>query len=910
VTEQRETQRHVAQFAVVRYGLAILCVAAAATLALWLRPVVLAAAQLFLVAILVTGWVSGLGPALLATLLATVALDYYFTPPFGSLRLGVAELPRLAIFVMVAAFIATMSAARRKAERSLKTVRDGLETRVRERTDELQQTNERLTGAVAAAVAAQQRFQDLVNTVEGIVWEADATTLQFFFVSNRAERILGYPVARWLSEPTFWKDHLHSNDRAWVIPSCENRDHDVEYRMIAADGTVVWLRDLASVVIDEDGRRRLRGVMVDITVRRRGDAALREQAGLLDLTHDTIFVRDMNDVITYWNRAAEQFYGWTAAKAIGTVSHDLMQTVFPAPFEHIRAELLRAGRWDGELRHTRADGSRAVVASRWSLQHDDHGQPCAILEINNDITTRKQAEARLLESEQRYRDIFESTGVSIWEEDFSHAKAAIDALGFPGGRGVREYFAGHPEFVRQAARMIRVIDVNHATLKLFAAGTKNELLGSLNKIIVPETREAIVSVLVGVAEGQTSVEAETVVQTLTGDRLTVLFTLAFPPPPSRMDRVLMTVMNITERKRAEYLAGHVFETAPDAIYIVGKDYRYQRVNPAFERRWRLPAQTIVGMTVDELAGTQTFEETYKPHFDRCFAGEDVRFVGWFPTPAGKQYLAATYSPLRPDSSRVEAALAITRDITDYARAAEALQQTQAELAHVTRVTTLGELTASIAHEINQPLSAIVADASASFNWLAMTSPDLDKVREALGAIVKDGHRAADVIQRIRQLATKRDPQRARLHINDVIRDVVPLIGTELRRHDVSLQLDLAPELPPVVADRVQLQQVLINFVMNGIEAMTPIDTWPRALVIRSRHQDGQSLTVAVQDTGVGIDPDKADQIFNAFFTTKPGGMGMGLAISRSIIEGHGGRIWATSNADHGATFQFALPAGH
>src|SRR2546427_1023108 len=307
--------------------------------------------------------------------------------------------------------------------------------------------------------------------------------------------------------------------------------------------------------------------------------------------------------------------------------------------------------------------------------------------------------------------------------------------------------------------------------------------------------------MIAIAEGRTSVEGESVLHTLKGQRVTVLFTITFPRPPAAFDRVLVTIMDITERKRAEYLTGHMFEASPDAVYIVGRDYRYQRVNAAFERRWRMPAERIVGMRVDELSGVEPFDETYKPNLDRCFAGDDVSFVGWFPTPAGRQYLAATYSPLRPDSERVEAALAITRDLTEHARASEALQQAQAELAHVTRVTTLGELAASIAHEVNQPLAAIVADANASLNRLTTATPDLDSVREALHAIVKDGHRAADVIQRIRQLATRTGPQKARLDVNDVIRDVVPLIGTEVRSHVVSLRLDLASALPPVLADR-------------------------------------------------------------------------------------------------------------
>jgi C4-dicarboxylate-specific signal transduction histidine kinase len=190
--------------------------------------------------------------------------------------------------------------------------------------------------------------------------------------------------------------------------------------------------------------------------------------------------------------------------------------------------------------------------------------------------------------------------------------------------------------------------------------------------------------------------------------------------------------------------------------------------------------------------------------------------------------------------------------------------------------------------------------------LAAADPDLDMVRDALAAVVSDGHRAGDVIQRIRQLATKTEPQRTRVEVNDVIRDMLPLVRTVVRSHDVSLRLDLAPASPPVLGDRVQLQQVLINLVMNGIEAMASVADRPRELVIRSGHE-GDQVLVAVEDAGVGIDPNSVNELFSAFFTTKPGGMGMGLSISRSIVEAHGGRLWATPNATHGATFHFALP---
>src|SRR5437868_3225029 len=268
-------QRHVARFAVVRYGVAVFCVAVAVIVALWLRPVVLAAAQLLFVAVLITGWVCGLRPALVAWMLAMLAYEYFFTRPFDSLKIESAEVPRLVIFTLLAALLATMSAARRRAEDALKRAREQLEARVLERTAELERSNERLQGAAAEAVAAQHRFRDLVNSVDGIVWEADVTTLQFSFVSNQAERILGYPVERWVSDPTFWEDHLHPDDRESVVRLCEKspekRGHDLEYRMIAADGRVVWLRDQMTAMLEGNRPARLHGVLVDITERKRAE---------------------------------------------------------------------------------------------------------------------------------------------------------------------------------------------------------------------------------------------------------------------------------------------------------------------------------------------------------------------------------------------------------------------------------------------------------------------------------------------------------------------------------------------------------------------------------------------------------------------------------------------------------------
>ncbi|HEV3373579.1 MAG TPA: ATP-binding protein, partial [Xanthobacteraceae bacterium] len=250
-------------------------------------------------------------------------------------------------------------------------------------------------------------------------------------------------------------------------------------------------------------------------------------------------------------------------------------------------------------------------------------------------------------------------------------------------------------------------------------------------------------------------------------------------------------------------------------------------------------------------------------------------------------------------------------VTTAKRAAEELHEAQAALAHVTRVTTLGELTASIAHEVNQPLGALVTNAEACLLWLDHQNPNLDEARRNVKMIIKDGHRAGEVIRRVRALLKKTDPQMAPLDINNVVNEVIALVQREVFSHRVSLRMELAPALPAVLADRVQLQQLLINLVINGIEAMQPVTDRPRQLVIRSRQDEADQVLVTVTDCGVGISAESADQLFNPFFTTKSGGMGMGLSICRSIIEAHGGRLSASGNVGPGATFQFTLPAyGH
>ena len=732
-----------------------------------------------------------------------------------------------------------MSAARRRAQGPLRRIRAELEARVRERTADLERSNEQLQ----AALAERQGHVWLLESIDRIDRVMQTT--------NDLEQMMSDVLDAALS--------IFDCDRAWLMHPCDPEavSHEVKMQRTRPEfPSLLGVGD--EVPIDPETADMFRTV------------------------------RASSGPVQFGPHSAHPLSSELAERR--RVQSRVVMALYPK----------------GEAPYI-FGASQCSYARLWTPREEFLFQE--IGRRLEDALTSLSIFHRLRESEKRYRHIFESTGVSIWEGDFSRVKAAIDDLRSSGVRDFRAHCAAHPQFVQDAIAMVKVVDVNAVSVKLFAAESKAELFASLDRIFVAETCEVFVEQLVAIAEGRTLFEAEIVLKTLKGGLLTVLCTITFPAFSAGFDSVLATVMDITERKRAEYLTGQMFESSPDTIAIVGRDYRYRRVNPVHERVWGLPRETIVGMHLAEVLGMEFFEQRAKPKLDRCFAGEDVAGGGWIRAQSGARYMATTFSPLRPDSERVEAALVIGHDITEYVLAEEALQQAQAELAHVTRVATLGELAASIAHEVNQPLAAIVADAAASLNWLAPPRPDLERVREALEAIATDGHRAAEVIQRIRQLATKSAPRKDPVNLNDVICDVLPLARAELRHHDVSLVLQLAPELPAVFADRVQLQQVILNLVMNAIEAMGSVTGRSRELIIRAETHDRDHVRVTVQDTGVGIDPNTVDKLFGAFFTTKPGGMGMGLSISRSIVEAHGGRLWATSNETHGATFGVELPGG-
>ncbi|WP_181832794.1 sensor histidine kinase [Bosea caraganae] len=396
--------------------------------------------------------------------------------------------------------------------------------------------------------------------------------------------------------------------------------------------------------------------------------------------------------------------------------------------------------------------------------------------------------AVLGESERRYRHIFLATGVAILEMDFSEVGTAIAALK-TAGRGIDAVRAEDPGFARRMLGKMRLINANDTTLTMFGAGSVADFRAALPQLAPKEMEGALWSMLSALWDGSTAYEAESLMGTLDGRRLNVLFTVAVPSERPELGQVLVTIMDVTARREAE----------------------------------------------------------------------------------------------------------------------DALHHAQAELAHVTRVATLGELTASIAHEVNQPLAAIVTNGEAGLRWLNRPEPELQEGRTSLQSMVDDAKRASAVIKRLRALSSKSTPQQAAFALDELITETVTLVRRELDGHRAHLSLKLDEDLPPAFGDRVQIQQVLINLIVNACQAMGTVEGRPRDLGISCSVADG-ALEMTVADSGPGFDPDTASSLFNAFYTTKANGMGMGLSICRSILEAHGGRIRASAAHNAGATFTVSLPA--
>jgi PAS domain S-box-containing protein len=616
-----------------------------------------------------------------------------------------------------------------------------------------------------------------------------------------------------------------------------------------------------------------------VTRTRAAEERVAQRARLLDLTHDATYVRDLDGRIVYWNRGAEELYGWTSKQAIGRVAHELLQTAFPVPLADITAQLERTERWQGELGHTTRDGRRLVVNARWALERDAAGRPLRHLVATNDITPHKHAEDALRASEARFRTLVDH---------------ATDAFFLQDEHGT-------------------VIDVNRQACDSLGY-TREEMVGSRPRESPREldrTVDDIVDAHMPASGG--IVTFETSHRRSDGSEFPVEVRVREFVSDGRRLR-LSLVRDITERQAAEqalrdseerYRA--LIEVSPQTVWLASPDGAITYFN-----QWM---SDYSGFAPQELLRHAWLEAVHPEHRDAvrtAWLHTVATGVDWnVELPLRRadgeyRWHVSRARPIRDADGTVVRWVGVAFDIHDRRVAAEALQRAREALMHVTRVATVGEVTGSLAHELNQPLAAIVNNATACLTLLPPGRPELAEFREALEDIVRDAERAAGIIERVRALVKRTTSERLPVRLADVVADVVKLTAAESATRRVAIRTEVPADLPLVLGDRVQLQQVLLNLVVNGMDAMRDVEPSERMLDIRGRLDRG-GIVLSVTDRGTGLSAEQDGRIFDAFYTTKPHGMGLGLAISRSIVEAHGGRLSAETSPGAGATFTMRLP---
>lgn len=641
-------------------------------------------------------------------------------------------------------------------------------------------------------------------------------------------------------------------------------------------------------------------------------ALYREQAQLLDLTSDAIIVRDPDDHITFWNRGAEELYGWKRAEALGKIEHRLLRTEFPAPIDGIKQTLFRTGRWEGELVHTTRSGTQVSVLSRWST---DPSEPTfGILESSTDVTQRRLAEEAIRQSEAVYLaeaqqlsntgsfgwDIM--TDELIWSAEtfriFELTPTSTPTIGFVLERIhpddldlVRNAFEHAKQEGRSFSLEHRLVmpDQTIKIVKVVTRATSNQK-GNLEFI------GAVMDV-----SPQKRAHAELQRSEL---RYRHLFS-RMPIALRQLDATQLVHLFKGLRQKGVTDLGKYFDENPEFLTTCMEALKFHEANehairlfgghssqgqkPSLVRTWQARPDTFRRAMESNFRGEPSFEE-------------ETQMVAWDGRVIDVLFITARVGPI----DDFEISLVGTIDISERVRAQSALRKLQADFAHAARVSMLGELTASIAHEINQPLAAISTHGGAGLRWLNRPTPDLAEVQLSIQGMVASAARASDIVARIRGMAAGKSTERSLLCLDDVIAEALVFLRHESQSRGVSVAHHRSPSGVQVFGDRIQLQQVIVNLAMNSMQAMEDAQCTDRIITIRTTQSSGM-VHFSLVDSGPGIRPEHLDRLFESFFTTKKDGMGMGLPICKSILEAHGGKITAANDdTGEGAKFCFSL----
>ncbi|GMP12039.1 PAS domain S-box protein [Bradyrhizobium sp. TM239] len=719
---------------------------------------------------------------------------------------------------------------------------------------------------------------------------------------------LGYTTAELIGQSVlnvfFEEDHDLVRQCVALCLTTVDQSHTWEIRKFRKDGSVLWVRENAKAMLRGDGTPILLVACENITQRKEAEDALRQSEAYLaqaqELSHTGSFGLNLTTGEAVWSR--ETFRIFQCDPATKPTLSFAFQRIHPEDRDTVRGTLDRAYRlaedFDHEYRLLMPDGSVKYLHSVARAVRHPSGR-IEFVGAVTDVTIAKEAEQRLRRSEAYLAEAQRLSHTSSWawdvhRQEFAYRSAELHRLfGFEPDQTDVPASAFQQRILPEDFR--RIVEVEREAVR------QKQPFQIDFRIVRPDGSIRRVH-----SEGHPVIGRDGEVMEIIGTHVDVTEQFAAKDALHKAFDELKT----SEQRFRDYA-----ETASDWFWETGPDHRITRISEHAETSSAAPTG-LIGLTRWDIPPDAELEpdkwEQHRAALDAHVAFRDLIYRSRdgngspiYVRTSGKPFHDATGNFLgyRGVSSDVTAAIRVEQ-------AEEALRKAQGELAHVTRVTTLGELTTSIAHEITQPLAAVISNADACIGWLDRDPADLKAARRSAEWIVEDANRASEVIRRIRALAKKTEIEMAPLDINQVVREAVALVRRELAIHAVSVRMELASDLPRICGDRIQLQQVLINLVVNGIEAMHANVDRPRELAIRSSRTDDDRLLLTVTDRGVGLGKDVKERIFTPFFTTKSGGLGMGLSICRSIIEAHAGRLSAIQNEGSGATFQIALPLPH
>jgi len=737
-------------------------------------------------------------------------------------------------------------------------------------------------------------------------------------------------------------ERVHPEDAAFVKrtierASQERRDFKFDHRLLMPDGAVKYVRVVAHARSDESGKLEFVGAVMDTTETKRAEEALRRSETYLAeaqrLSHTGSWACNIaTGEMIHSSEEHHRLFGLDPEMGGIPSFEEFYRRIHPEDRDRASDNLERAIRGGTHVEeHFRVVLPEGTTRYMYGIGHPalkPSGDTGEFVGIVMDVTERKRAEVllagekRLLEMIARSdsRALFLDAICRLVEELASGSLSSILLLD-PSANCLRHGAA--PSLPRQYTEAIDGAVIGPSTGSCGTAAYRREPV--IVSDIATDPLWANYRDL-ALAHGLRACWSTPLLSSAGKVLGTFAIYYREPRSPSQqehnvIERITHLVSIAIEREQAE-------ETLRRSEGYLAEAQRLTRTgswawNVASRRSvyWSQENYRLFGYDPEEgIPSDEVFYQRVHPEdrdrvrreafLERPDEGSDFDVVFRIVLPEGAiKHIRSTGHPVRNISGDLVEYVGTSMDVTERKRAdeeRERLRQAQADLAHVSRVTTMGELTASLAHEVNQPIAAAVTNANTCLRWLTRDRPNVEEAREAAMRIMKDGTRAAEIISRIRLLFKKGTAQRELVDVNEAIRDMIVLLRSETSRNNILVQTELAADLPEVMADRVQLQQVLMNLMINGIEAMKDVDG-TRELAIRSQLKENKEVVVSVTDSGVGLPPQQKEQIFNAFFTTKPHGTGMGLRISRSIIESHGGRLWAGDNSPRGASFCFSLP---